>query len=125
MFCFTFDRYRCNLTIREQLLLYSLLARIIRGRPPNYHRYATSVMRNKSNGVRTIDAFSRVHVLLYHTFICSFVLLLLKSSDSHTFLFQTLIYRNFGQKWRFCSISTRLWRTDGQTNEPTDRHTLL
>ena len=58
--------------------------------------------RNKSNGVQTIDAFSRVLVLLYRTFICSFVLLLLKSSsDSHTFLFQTLIYRNFGQKRRF------------------------
>ena len=49
--------------------------------------------KNKSNGVRTIDAFSRVLVLLYRTSICSFVLLLLKSSsDSHTFLFQTLIY---------------------------------
>ena len=77
--------------------------------------------KNKSNVVQTIDAFSRVLVLLYRTFICSFVLLLLKSSsDSHTFLFQTLIYRNFGQKRRFWSISTRLWRTDRPTDGRTD-----
>ena len=82
------------------------------------------IHRNKSNGVRTIDAFSRVLVLLYRTFICSFVLLLLKSSsDSYTFLFQTLIYRNFGQKRRFWSISTRLWRTDGPTDRRTDHQT--
>ena len=47
---------------------------------------------NKSNGVRTTDAFSLVLVPLHHTFTCHFVLLLLTSnSDSHTFLFQTLI----------------------------------
>ena len=47
---------------------------------------------NKSNRVQTTDAFSLVLVPLYHTFTCSFVLLLLTSnSDSHTFLFQTLI----------------------------------
>ena len=47
---------------------------------------------NKSNGVRTIDAFSLVLVPLYHTFTCSFVLLPLKSSSDYpTFLFNTLI----------------------------------
>ena len=77
-------------------------------------------LKNKSNGVRTIDAFSRVLVLLYRTFICSFVLLLLKSSsDSHTFLFQTLIYRNFGRKRRFSCLTDQ--RTDGRM----DGHTLL
>ena len=56
-----------------------------------YHKYAVSV------------------VPLYCTSTCSFELLLLKSSsDSHTFLFSTLIYRNFGQKRRFCAISTRV-----------------
>ena len=73
------------------------------------HHFPTFLLNNKSNGVRTIDAFSRVLVVLYRTFICSFVLLLLKSSsDSHTFLFQTLIYCNFGQKRRFFTISLRV-----------------
>ena len=92
---------------------------------PFWNSSTLGYQKNKSNGVRTIDAFSRVLVLLYRAFICSFVLLLLKSSvDSHTFLFQTFIYRNFGQKRRFCSISTRLWWTDGRTYA-TDGHTLL
>ena len=64
---------------------------------------------NKSNGVRTIYAISLKLVPLYRTSTCSFELLPLKSSsDSHTFLFQTLVYRNFGQKRRFCAISTRV-----------------
>ena len=76
---------------------------------------------NKSNGVRTIDAISLVLVPIYRTSTCSFELLLLESSsDSHTFLFQTLIHRNFGQKRRFFAISTRVWRTDGPTDRRTD-----
>ena len=64
---------------------------------------------NKSNGVRTIDAFSLVLVRLYHTFTYSFVLLLLKSSSNcPTFLFQTLIQLNFGQKQHFYMVSTRV-----------------
>ena len=75
-----------------------------------YPKYDTGTIElNKSNGVRTIDAISLDFVPLYSTTTCSFQLLLLKSSsDSHTFLFQTLIYRNFGQKRRFCAISTRV-----------------
>ena len=64
---------------------------------------------NMSNGVRTVDAISLELVPLYRTSTCNFELLPLKSrSDSHTFLFQTLVYRNFGQKRRFCAISTRV-----------------
>ena len=64
---------------------------------------------NKSNGVRTIDAIFLEFVPFYRTSTCSFELLPLKSSsDSHTFLFHTLVYRNFGQKRRFCAISTRV-----------------
>ena len=52
----------------------------------------TNERKNKSNGVRTTDAFSLVLVQLYHTFTCSFVLLICKSSsDCPTFLFQALI----------------------------------
>ena len=71
-------------------------------------KHAVFCLKNKSNGVRTIDAISLVLVPIYRTSTCSFELLLLESSsDSHTFLFQTLIHRNFGQKRRFCSIPTR------------------
>ena len=76
---------------------------------------------NKLNGVWTIDAFSYVRVPLYRTFSCSSLVLLLKSkSDSHISLFQTLSYRNFGQKRWFCTISTRAtdWQMDGQTDTP-------
>ena len=80
------------------------------------------IIQNKSNGVRTINAISLEFVPFYRTSTCSFELLLLKSSsDIHTFQFQTIIYRSFGQKRRFCAISTRVWRTDGRTDRRTDR----
>ena len=69
-----------------------------------YHKYAVSV------------------VPLYCTSTCSFELLLLKSSsDSHTFLFSTLIYRNFGQKRAILTCLTQMdqWidrQTDGWTD---------
>ena len=64
-----------------------------------YHKYAVSV------------------VPLYCTSTCSFELLLLKSSsDSHTFLFSTLIYRNLVKNGDFNSCET-----DGSMNGPTDR----
>ena len=72
---------------------------------------------NKSNGVRTIDAISLELVPLYRTSTCSFELLLESSSDSHTFLFQTLIYRNFGQNGDFSRFQLVC---DGPTDRPTD-----
>ena len=63
-----------------------------------YHKYAVSV------------------VPLYCTSTCSFELLLLKSSsDSHTFLFLTLIYRNLVKNGDF-----NLCETDGPMDRPTD-----
>ena len=46
-----------------------------------------------------MDAISLELVPPYRTSPCSFELLPLKSSsDSHNFLFQTLVYRNFGHQ---------------------------
>ena len=60
---------------------------------------------------------------LYRTLTCTSVLLLLllkSSSDSHTFLFQTLVYHNFYQKRRYRTISTHVrWMEglmDGRTH---------
>ena len=61
---------------------------------------------NKSNRVRTIDAFSLVLVLLLLLVILSYYYYI--SSDSYTFLFQTLTYLNFGQKPHLNMISTRV-----------------
>ena len=78
----------------------------------------STLYQNKSNGVRTIDAIFLKLVPLYRTSTCSFELLPLKSSsDSHTFLFQTLVYRNFGQNRRFQLVC------DGQTDRRT--HPLI
>ena len=79
----------------------------------------------RSSDYRSVLARTCTH---HCTFTCSVVLLLLKSSSgSHTFLFQTHIYLNFGQKRHFFMISTCVWptdrRTDGRTDGPTDGRT--
>ena len=74
---------------------------------------------NKSNKVRTLDAFSCVLVLqlvLVIFYTHCFVLLLLKCSlDCLTFTFHTLTYLYFSQNRHFFMISTRLWLTDRRT----------
>ena len=56
-------------------------------------------MLKQVDRVWTINTFLLVFVPLYRTCTCSFVRLILRSSsDSHTFLFQTLIFLNFGEK---------------------------
>ena len=79
---------------------------------------------NKSNRVRTIDAFSLVLVLI--TDYYNFLILLYyyyNGSDSYTFLFKTLTYLNFGQKRHLNMISTCVRRMDGQTDGRMDGQT--
>ena len=58
----------------------------------------------------------------FRTFTSSFVLQLESNSDSHTFLFQTLIYLNFGQKQHFYTIfSVMDGPTDRQMDAPSYR----
>ena len=72
--------------------------------PKKPHRLNKQV--EQGSDFRCVLARNSTH---YCTFICSFVLLLLESSsDSHTFLFKTIIYPKSGQKWHFCKISTRV-----------------
>ena len=90
-------------------------------------------IENKSNRVRTIDAFSCVlvlQILLVIFFTQCFVLLLLKCSFNWlTFTFHALTYLYFAQNRHFFMILTRLWPTDGPTDQrtdgPTAGHTLL
>ena len=62
--------------------------------------------------------FSLVLLPRYLTFTCSSVLILLNSSScSHSFLFQTLIYRNFGWNGAFARFQLVCdGPMDGQTN---------
>ena len=80
---------------------------------------------NKSNRVRTIDAFSCVlvlQILLVIFFTQCFVLLLLKcSSNCLVLTFHTLTYPYFAQNRYFFMISTHLWPTDGRTDTPSYR----
>ena len=78
---------------------------------------------NKSNGVRTTDAFSLVLIPLYHTFTCIFVLLILtSSSNSHDTCFRPLSNSKTALLHDFNSCVTD-GPTDGPTDGQTDRRT--
>ena len=80
----------------------------------------------QSSDYRRVLARTCTH---FCTFFCSFVLLLLKSSsDSHTFLFQTLIYGNLVKTilhdFNLCVTDGRTDKQmDGQMDGPTDGQT--